>query len=99
MNGALEADEFDTGTFARSGPLDLSGFVGSGADWLERFKPHIEDGKTIVVSPHKVFGPETNDLTLQLRKRRCAVQARTAASGTAASRRTRATTSAPMAAT
>lgn len=70
MNGALEADEFETGTFARSGPLDLSGFVGSGADWLERFKPHIEDGRTIVVSPHKVFGPQTNDLTLQLRKRR-----------------------------
>lgn len=70
MNGALEADEFETGTFARKGPLDLSGFVGSGADWLERFKPHIEDGKTIVVSPHKVFGPQTNDLTLQLRKRR-----------------------------
>ncbi len=26
-------------------------------------------GKTIVVSPHKVWGPQTNDLTLQLRKR------------------------------
>ena len=24
---------------------------------------------TIVVSPHKVYGPETNDLVLQLRKR------------------------------
>jgi hypothetical protein len=42
----------------------------SGADWLERFKPYIEDGKTIVVSPHRVFGPQTNDLVLQLRKRR-----------------------------
>ena len=40
-----------------------------GADWLERFKPYIEDGKTIVVSPHRVWGPETNDLVLQLRKR------------------------------
>jgi nicotinamidase-related amidase len=29
----------------------------------------IEDGKTIVVSPHKVFGPQTNDLVLQLGKR------------------------------
>jgi len=45
-------------------------FEGSGADWLERFKPYIEDGKTIVVSPHRVFGPETNDLVLQLCKRR-----------------------------
>lgn len=69
VNGPLEADEFATGTFARSGPLDLSGFVNSGADWLDRFKPYIEDGATIVVSPHKVFGPQTNDLVLQLRKR------------------------------
>ena len=70
MNGPLEADEFKTRSFARRGPLDLTGFASSGADWLERFKPYIEDGKTIVVSPHKVWGPQTNDLTLQLRKRR-----------------------------
>jgi nicotinamidase-related amidase len=69
FNGALEAEEFKTRTFARSGPLDLAEFAGSGADWLERFKPHIQDGKTVVVSPHKVFGPQTNDLVLQLRKR------------------------------
>jgi nicotinamidase-related amidase len=69
FNGPLEADEFRTRTFARRGPLDLTGFAGSGADWLDRFKLHIEDGRTIVVSPHKVFGPQTNDLVLQLRKR------------------------------
>jgi Isochorismatase family len=39
-------------------------------DWLERFKPYIQDGKTIVVAPHRVFGPDTNDLVLQLRKRK-----------------------------
>jgi nicotinamidase-related amidase len=55
--------------FARRGILDLDGFSGSGADWLDRFKPYIEDGKTIVVAPHKIYGPETNDLILQLRKR------------------------------
>ena len=22
------------------------------ADWLERFRPYIEDGKTVVVAPH-----------------------------------------------
>lgn len=70
LNGPLEADELRTHTFARTGPLTLAGFPGSGADWLERFKPYIDDGKTIVVSPHKAFGPETNDLVLQLRKRR-----------------------------
>jgi nicotinamidase-related amidase len=70
MNGPLEAGEFENRSFARAGVLDLSGFSGSGADWLERFKPYINDGRTVVVSPHKVFGPQTNDLVLQLRKRK-----------------------------
>lgn len=70
MNGPLETDEFRTRSFARTGPLTLEGFANSGADWLARFRPYIEDGKTIVVSPHKVFGPQTNDLVLQLGKRR-----------------------------
>jgi nicotinamidase-related amidase len=55
--------------FDRAGALDLDGFRGSGADWLEQYKPLIEDGQTIVCSPHKVYGPESNDLVLQLRKR------------------------------
>jgi nicotinamidase-related amidase len=69
FNGPLETDECHTHSFARKGPLDLTGFSNSGADWLDRFKPYIEDGRTIVVSPHKVWGPQTNDLVLQLRKR------------------------------
>jgi nicotinamidase-related amidase len=69
FNGPLETDEAETQMFARSGRLSLDGFLGSGADWLERFKPYIEDGKTVVVSPHRVWGPQTNDLVLQLRKR------------------------------
>jgi nicotinamidase-related amidase len=69
FNGPLEIEEFRTRSFARRGPLTLEGFAKSGADWLDRFKPYIEDGKTIVVSPHKVWGPQTNDLVLQLRKR------------------------------
>ena len=68
MNGPLEADEVKTRSFARAGALNLAGFPNSGADWLDRFKPYIDDGRTIVVSPHKVFGPQTNDLVLQLRK-------------------------------
>jgi nicotinamidase-related amidase len=70
FNGPLETDEVVHNEFGREGALTLEGFKGSGADWLERFKPFIEDGKTIVVSPHRVWGPETNDLVLQLRKRR-----------------------------
>jgi nicotinamidase-related amidase len=69
LNGPLESEEFRNHSFARAGALDLTGLKGSGADWLDRFRPYIEDGKTIVVSPHKVFGPQTNDLVLQLRKR------------------------------
>lgn len=72
FNGPLETDEATSAMFARRGILNLGGFAGSGADWLERFKPYIEDGKTIVVAPHRVFGPETNDLVLQLRKRKMA---------------------------
>jgi len=70
FNGPLETSELVEKTFARRGALTLEGFAGSGADWLEGFKPYIEDGKTVVVSPHKVWGPQTNDLVLQLRKRR-----------------------------
>jgi len=70
FNGPLETDEFAGGFFARTGVLNLEGLEGSGADWLERFKPYIQDGQTIVVAPHRVWGPETNDLVLQLRKRR-----------------------------
>ncbi len=69
FNGPLESDESRTNTFARNGPLTLEGFSGSGADWLDEFKPYIEDGKTVVASPHKVWSPQSNDLVLQLRKR------------------------------
>jgi len=70
FNGPVETDEASSRMFARKGVLNLEGLAGSGADWLELFKPYIQDGKTIVVAPHRVFGPETNDLVLQLRKRR-----------------------------
>ena len=69
FNGPLETAELHNRSFARKGPLSLEEFANSGADWLDRFKPYIQDGKTIVVSPHKVFGPQTNDLVLQLGKR------------------------------
>ncbi len=68
FEGALEALMHKIGMFDRKGALDVTGFEGSGADWLEHYKPYINDGKTIVTSPHKVFGPESNDLVLQLRK-------------------------------
>lgn len=69
FEGALERLMHSIGMFDRKGPLSLDGFEGSGPDWLEDYKKYIEDGATIVTSPHKVYGPETNDLVLQLRKR------------------------------
>jgi nicotinamidase-related amidase len=69
FEGALETLMHAIGMFDRDDHLSLDGFDGSGADWLERYKPYINDGKTIVANPHKVYGPENNDLLLQLRKR------------------------------
>lgn len=69
FEGAVEKLMHDINMFDRKGALTLEGFNSSGADWLDRYKRYIEDGETVVVSPHKVYGPETNDLVLQLRKR------------------------------
>jgi nicotinamidase-related amidase len=69
FGGALEVLMHNIGMFDRKSPLSLDGFEGSGADWLGQYKGYIEDGNTVVTSPHKVYGPETNDLVLQLRKR------------------------------
>ncbi|MDX2464345.1 MAG: cysteine hydrolase, partial [Porticoccus sp.] len=69
FEGALEKLMHKIGMFDRKHPLSTEGFEGSGADWLAQYKKYIEDGETIVTSPHKVYGPETNDLALQLRKR------------------------------
>lgn len=69
FGGAVEKSMLAEKEFFRPDPLGAEGFAGSGADWLTRYKPYIEDGKTVVVSPHKIWGPQTNDLVLQLRKR------------------------------
>jgi len=69
FEGALEALMHNFGMFDRKGALSLQDFEGSGADFLERYKPYVEYEKTVVASPHKVYGPENNDLVLQLRKR------------------------------
>ena len=69
FGGTLEKLMHEIGMFDRAGPLSLDDFDESGADWLDRYKPYIEDGETVIASPHKAYGPETNDLVLQLRKR------------------------------
>ena len=37
---------------------------------MPQYKPYIFDGKTVITSPHKVYGPEQNDLVLKLRKQK-----------------------------
>jgi len=69
FEGTLEKVMHSINMFDRKGALDVEGFEGSGADWLEVYKPYINDGKTIIASPHKVYGPENNGLMLQMRKR------------------------------
>jgi nicotinamidase-related amidase len=68
FEGALEKLMHAIGMFDRKGPTNLDGFENSGADFMPEYREFINDGKTIVTSPHKVYGPEQNDLALQLRK-------------------------------
>jgi len=69
FEGTLETLMHNIGMFDRKGALNTEGFEGSGADWLARYKPYINGDNVLVTSPHKVFGPESNDLALQLRKK------------------------------
>jgi nicotinamidase-related amidase len=67
--GALEEAMHNMHMFERAGQLDLTGFDGSGSDWMPQYKKYINNGKTYVSSPHKLYGPDSNDTVLQLRKR------------------------------
>lgn len=55
-------------SFFRDEMIGDKGYLNSGADWYEEYKPFIKKDNVIVTSPHKIFGPQTNDLVLQLRK-------------------------------
>lgn len=68
FGGPLEKLMHGIGMFDRESPLSTEGFEGSGADFMPEYKADIMDGKTIIASPHKIYGPEANDLSLQLRK-------------------------------
>jgi nicotinamidase-related amidase len=65
--GALQKQLLDLKIFGRKDAVYAKGLEGAGADFLARYKPYILDGKTVVTSPHKVYGPDSNDLVLQLR--------------------------------
>jgi nicotinamidase-related amidase len=66
--GALQRQLLDMKALHAKGSSDKE-LAGTGADYYERYKPYINDGKTIKVAPHKMYGPESNDLVYQLRSR------------------------------
>ena len=68
FEGGLEKLMHKIGMFDRPSAYNMQGFENSGADFMPQYKDYIHDGKTIITSPHKVYGPEANDLVLQLRK-------------------------------
>ena len=68
-SGAFETMMHAINMFDRKGALTVEGFEGSGADWEATMKPLIEHDNVVISSPHKVFSPKANDLSLQLRKR------------------------------
>ena len=70
FEGALETLMHNINMFDRGDQLATDGFEGSGADFLERYKKYIEKDFVTVVGPHKIYGPEQNDLSLQLRKQK-----------------------------
>ncbi len=69
FGGTFEHVMHDIHMFDRAGQLDVTGFDGSGSDWMERYKPVINNGSTVLTSPHKIYCPDSNDLVLQLRKK------------------------------
>ena len=68
FEGTLEVLMHKITMFDRKGALTSEGFEGSGADWLDNYKKYINGENIIVTNPHKLYGPESNDLALQLRK-------------------------------
>lgn len=70
FGGALEKMMHAVGMFDRGSALSTDGFEGSGADWVNPLKPLLQRDDVVVSSPHKVYGPDSNDLALQLRKQK-----------------------------
>jgi nicotinamidase-related amidase len=70
FEGALEKVMHNIGMFDRVSPYSMEGFENSGADFMPQYKKYLLDGETVITSPHKVYGPEQNDLVLQLRKQK-----------------------------
>lgn len=68
FGGALEKFMESKGMYKRKGRLDMEGFEGSGADFLDEFKQYLKEDNIILCNPHKIYSPANTDLKLQLRK-------------------------------
>ncbi|MFT5714677.1 MAG: nicotinamidase-related amidase [Flavobacterium sp.] len=68
FDGALEKFMHSKDMYKRTGRLDMTDFEDSGADFLDEFKKYISQENIILCNPHKIYGPQTTDLNLQLRK-------------------------------
>lgn len=68
FEGTLEKFMHSKGMYKRKGMLNMEGFEGSGADFLDEFKPYLNGDNILLCNPHKIYGPQTTDLNLQLRK-------------------------------
>jgi nicotinamidase-related amidase len=68
FDGALEKFMHVKDMYKRTGSLDMKGFQDSGADFLDEFKKYISQENIILCNPHKIYGCQTTDLNLQLRK-------------------------------
>lgn len=69
QRGPIQQTLHDIHMFEVAGPTDYSTIAGTGADFYAPLKSAILDGETVIASPHKIYGPESSDLAMQLRKR------------------------------
>jgi len=68
--GALEVAMHNIKMFEGKYRPDQGAFTAApGADWMPQYKKYIDNKKTVVANPHKIYGPDSNDTVLQLRKR------------------------------
>jgi nicotinamidase-related amidase len=54
----------------REGSPQLARLAASGGDLLPRYRPYLIGARTILASPHRAYGPDGNDLVMQLHRHR-----------------------------
>jgi nicotinamidase-related amidase len=70
FGGPLEQLMRRTSTPERQGPLVAAGAGSSGVAFMPQYTPYLLDRRTIIASPHRVYGPAPGDLAARLRRGR-----------------------------